>query len=125
VSTSTWARLADAELTHDAGLARREWKTITMSRPRPARVSWRRVMPGMRLFDPSKGNPLITAIVPTTRKTRRELHTSAAMATSTDWRFAPKAGFVKILNPQIVRVGQFDLDSGVAAPGPAWEWPAE
>jgi len=67
----------------------------------PTRLSWRRVQPGMRIYDPSKGNPLIMAIVPTNTDTRREIRHPAAMATTTDWRFAPKAGFVKLVSAEL------------------------
>lgn len=61
------------------------------------RLSYRQAMPGMRQYNPARGNPEIQAIVRTNADTRRYLASPAAMATSAAWEFTPRGGFIKVV----------------------------
>jgi hypothetical protein len=88
------------------------------------RLSWRKVIPGMRAYDPARGHPVILAIEPALPSTKACGH-PASMATACGWGDTPKAGFVKVLDPNRVRLGEFELDLSPASSGPEWRWPDE
>jgi hypothetical protein len=61
------------------------------------RVSWRTLRAGMRIYDPSRGNPRVRFVIPTTRKTRRTTGIPGWYATDGPWRLVPRTGAVKIV----------------------------
>lgn len=61
------------------------------------RLSYRQVMPGMRVYDPFRGSPEILAVGRTNYETRQRQGYLAWLMHERGARFTPKAGFVKVL----------------------------